>query len=262
MFNDKFNALSKNKQIILRICLIGIFSALSFIGTTIKVPIPAPLGDTIVHLGNLVVVIASLLFGGITGGLSGSIGMGLYDIYHGYDIWSITRTLILKLVMGLIVGILYQLMMKKKMKKPLILLYVLGTIFFIVGLYFMIVAINNDGIFQIGSAKETGISPLLYIFSIIIGLFLLFVGFFSKKFPEKLQIASIATSFAMIVNIIGEFIYKVLKQMTLYGSPFIHSIYVGIASIPATIITATLTLVIIIFIFLPIEEAVNKNIEK
>lgn len=262
MFSDKFSNLSKNKQIILRICLVGIFSALSFVGTTIKIPIPAPLGEPMIHLGNLVVVIASLLFGGLTGGLSGSIGMGLYDIYHGYDIWSITRTIVLKFVIGIIIGVLYQCLNKKETKKPIYLLYILGTIFLTFGISFMLVAILNNGVLEIGEVKPVGISPLLYIFSLIIGLFLLFVGIFSKKLSNKLQIASIATSVAMVGNIMGEFIYKVLKQATLYGSALSHSIYVGIASLPATIINAVITLVVVLFVFVPIEEAVNKNIKK
>ena len=110
---------TKNRKILVNMCLIGIFSALSYVGVLINIPIPSPLGKPMIHLGNLVVVIASLVFGGVVGGVSGSIGMGLYDIINGYDIWSISRTIILKLAIGLIVGFVYHKLIKKETKTPL-----------------------------------------------------------------------------------------------------------------------------------------------
>lgn len=262
MFEDIFAKLSKTKKIILKICLIGVFSALSFVGTMIKIPIPSPIGEPMIHLGNLVVVLSALLFGGIIGGLSGSIGMGFYDIYHGYDPVSIIRTIILKFIMGLIVGFVYLLLNKKEYKKGNAILIIIGSLFILMGLFFLKIAIFDKGILMVGTTKPVGISPLLYIFSLIIGIFLLFVGVFSNKLEIRLKYASIATSLAMVVNILGEFIYKVLKQSFMYSSEFMYSVCIGIAGIPATVINAVITLIIILLVFIPIEEAVRKSINK
>ena len=103
MHSSYFENMPKNKRLLLEITLIGVLSALSYIGVMIHIPIPSPLGKPFIHLGNLIVILASLIFGGLIGGISGSVGMGLYDILAGYDIWSIIRTIVLKLIMGFIV---------------------------------------------------------------------------------------------------------------------------------------------------------------
>ena len=254
---------TKNRKILINICLIGIFSALSFVGVLINIPIPSPLGKPMIHLGNLVVVVVSLLFGGVIGGASGSIGMGLYDILNGYDIWSISRTIILKLAIGLIVGFIYHKIIKNQMKKPLFILFITGAFLTLLGTTFLTLAITNNGTFTIEAINKTvTITWPVYVFSLIMGLFLLFVGLLANKFTLKLQAVAIATSVAICANICGEFIYKVLKQMILGGSNFIHSVYLGFASIPGTLINGGITLFIILLIFIPIEQAVMKNIKR
>ena len=254
---------TKNKKILINMCLIGVFSALCYVGALINIPIPSPLGKPMIHLGNLIVVIAALLFGGPVGGISGSIGMGLYDIINGYDIWSITRTIILKLVMGLIVGFIYHNLIKKENKKPLYILYATGGFLTVVGATFLILALLSDGEFVISTVSKSipiTISWPVYVFSLIMGIFLLLVSFLSKKFSNKLQAASIATSIAICVNIFGEFIYKILKTMIVGGSDFISSLYLAIASIPSTLINGGITLCIALLIFIPIETAITKKI--
>ncbi|HAG44407.1 MAG TPA: hypothetical protein DCL31_15180, partial [Clostridium sp.] len=59
--------------------LIGLFSALCYVALLFKIPIPSPVGKPFLHMGNMFVILAALLFSGTIGGLSGSIGMGLFD---------------------------------------------------------------------------------------------------------------------------------------------------------------------------------------
>ncbi len=75
------------------LCFVGyaIFPAFSVTGTK-------------VHIGNAFVVIAAYLLGGVTGGLSGAVGLTLADIMSGYA-ESAPRTFIAKFVMGVIVGL-------------------------------------------------------------------------------------------------------------------------------------------------------------
>ena len=114
MLSDSFKKMNSNQRVIIKIALIGILSALCYVAVMFSIPIPSPLGKPMIHFGNLIVIISALLFGGPIGGISGAIGMGLYDIFAGYDIWSITRTIVLKLLMGCIVGFTYNRLIKKE----------------------------------------------------------------------------------------------------------------------------------------------------
>ena len=262
MLNDSFKKMNSNQRVIIKIALIGVLSALCYVAVMFSIPIPSPLGKPMLHFGNLIVIISALLFGGPIGGISGAIGMGLYDIFAGYDVWSIMRTIILKLLMGLIVGFIYNKLIKKENNRANFLLLVLGSILLFIGISLMIVAIKNGGLLKIDNIGEKSIDWPSYVFSIINGVFLVLVGILSSKMPNKLKIASLATSIAIVVNIFGEFIYKVLKQATLGGSNLSYSVGIGFLSIPATLINGAITLAIILLIFLPIENAIKKIFSK
>lgn len=94
-------------------------------------------------------------------------------------------------------------------------LFILGSILLLVGIGLMIVAIKNGGLLKINDIGEKSIDWPSYVFSIINGVFLILVGILSRKMPNQLKVASLATSIAIVINIFGEFIYKVLKQATL-----------------------------------------------
>lgn len=250
---------TNNRKLLYNMCLIGILSALSYVGVLIQIPIPSFLGKPMIHLGNLVVIISALIFGGSVGGISGSIGMGIYDIINGYDLFSIIRTILLKLIMGLIVGHIYQIKLKNSSKKSWI-LYITGGFITLLGLIFMIMAIITNGEVNIELISKTMIiSWPVYVFSLIIGIFLLIIAIFSNKLTPKLKCACIASSIAICVNIFGEFVYKLLKQMILGGSDFVASVYLSFTSIPSTLINGGITLTIVLLIFMPIELVITKN---
>lgn len=263
MQNNNTKVLLKTNNLVYKIALVGILSALSYIGTFIHIPIPSLLGRPMIHLGNLVVIISALIFNGFIGGLSGAIGMGLYDFIGGYDLWSITRTIVLKLLMGLIVGFVYQTLIKKEKARLNIIMFILGSILLIVGITFLIVSFQNGGniVDQFTNKKEAIHWPV-YTFSIVNGVFLIILGIINHKIPFKLQVVSTAATIAIMVNIMGEFIYKVLKQLILGGSSFVASVYTGFLSLPATLLNATITLGILLLIFIPIENALSKVINR
>lgn len=257
---NQTRTLSMPMKIVVKMALIAIFSALSYVATMIHIPIPSPLGKPMIHFGNLVVIIASLLFGGVVGGVSGSIGMGLYDFLNGYDIWSITRTVVLKLIMGLIVGTIYQKLRQKNTNKFKIIIPIIGTIFLLGGLTFMLIDLfNHHNLINPISGKTEIITWPVYTFSIVNGLFLIIISIFNYKIPPRLQIASFACSVAIAVNILGEFIYKVIKQATLGGSNLNDAMFAGVLSLPATLINAMISLAILLIIFIPIEDAIRKS---
>lgn len=104
---------TNHHQKLLNITFIALFAALCYIALTVFF---FPVGPMFVHFGNLIVVLAALLIGGWQGGLSGSIGMGLYDILNGYADSS-PKTFILKFLIGLTVGLIFTLLNKKLKSK-------------------------------------------------------------------------------------------------------------------------------------------------
>jgi len=99
------NAASKNMT--MRISLIGLFAALSYsVFRFGKIDIPLPGGDaTSFHLGNSICVLGALLMGEFYGGLGGSIGMTIGDLFEPKYVVHAPRTFILKLGIGFVTGI-------------------------------------------------------------------------------------------------------------------------------------------------------------
>src|SRR5574344_258773 len=94
-----------------------------------------------IHLGNFVCIMASLLCGGLVGGITGSLGMGLNDIASGYAWTTTLRTFILKFIMGLVIGLIFTYIFKKK-KKQTIPLFILSGVFALVFVITLVVFIN------------------------------------------------------------------------------------------------------------------------
>lgn len=74
------NKNSKTRSIILT----AVFAALTFVGTSIRIPMPAVIGAPFIHLGNSILVLAVLLIGYKYGALAGGIGFALFDVLNGY----------------------------------------------------------------------------------------------------------------------------------------------------------------------------------
>lgn len=84
-----------------------IFIALTFIAFTylqIKIPVPGGGDFTSIHFGNIFLVLAALLIGGVWGGIAGAIGMTLADLMDPVYALVAPKTFVLKLCIGLIVG--------------------------------------------------------------------------------------------------------------------------------------------------------------
>ncbi|MDT2757101.1 ECF transporter S component [Enterococcus asini] len=63
------------------IVLVALFTALTVIGTTIKIPLPT---GAFVHLGNAVLLLSVLLLGYFKGSLAGGLGFFIFDMMNGY----------------------------------------------------------------------------------------------------------------------------------------------------------------------------------
>ncbi len=95
------------KDQVLKLTLTAVMAALSYVAFAfLQIKIPLPGGDaTSFHLGNAVCVLAALLLGGVWGGLAGSIGMTIGDIFDPIYVIYAPKTFILKFCIGLITGL-------------------------------------------------------------------------------------------------------------------------------------------------------------
>lgn len=90
---------------ILKVVVIGLMAALCYISFMfLQIKIPTPGGFSSFHLGNTFCVLASLLLGGVSGGVAGAIGMGIGDLLDPSYVVVAPKTIILKLGIGIITG--------------------------------------------------------------------------------------------------------------------------------------------------------------
>lgn len=84
---------------------IGLMAALVFVGTAIRIEIPAGPDGTMLHFGNVFSILSGLLFGPVAGGLSAGIGSALSDLMGKYasEAWI---TFIIKFAMGFVAGVI------------------------------------------------------------------------------------------------------------------------------------------------------------
>lgn len=254
--------LGKNVDLLKKVVLTSLFTALCFACTYIQIKMPA--GD-LVHLGNFVCILSALLFGGVIGGITGSVGMGLYDlINYSSKPTTIVRTLILKFIIGFVAGALFRVLIKRDKKYAKYLYIMAGTfaVLFIGSLMVQIFGDKIDGFgksFTIdifGKSKKITVSGLIPIFSSIFSLLLFVAGLYSNKLSKVQNAVFISVSFAIIVNIIGEFILRYLLE-GLFLSDFKTSLVVATSKIPGSTITGFVTVLLVVAIYEPIAKGIN-----
>lgn len=98
---------SARRQNLARLVLSALCAALAYVVFTflrINIPLPGG-GQTSVHLGNAIVVLAAMLLGGVWGGVGGAIGLSIGDLFDPRYILSAPKTFVMKFLIGLITGL-------------------------------------------------------------------------------------------------------------------------------------------------------------
>ncbi|GMA69971.1 membrane protein [Leuconostoc litchii] len=78
--------MKQHNSTIISIVLVALFTSITFVATSIQVPMPALIGKPFVHLGNSAVLLSVLLLGYKRGALAGGFGLASFDIFHGYAV--------------------------------------------------------------------------------------------------------------------------------------------------------------------------------
>ena len=118
------------------ICLVLVYVFASVVN--IRLPF-APNGG-LVHLGNVPLFVAAILFGKRTGMIAGGIGMGLFDLLSGWTLWA-PFTLVIVGCMGFVVGAITE---KRKNMGFIVLALIAACAIKIVGYYFAEVVIYGN----------------------------------------------------------------------------------------------------------------------
>ena len=87
------------------LAIIAVFTALTYVFTwLVNIRLPLPGSGGLIHLGNVPLFIAALLFGKKTGAIAGGVGMGLFDLTSGWTAWA-PFTFVIVAFMGYVVGL-------------------------------------------------------------------------------------------------------------------------------------------------------------
>lgn len=82
----------------------GIAIALVFLATGfINIRLPIAANGGLIHLGNVPLFLAAIIFGKKTGAISGAFGMALFDLFSGWALWA-PFTFVVVGLMGYVVG--------------------------------------------------------------------------------------------------------------------------------------------------------------
>ncbi|MEG0132772.1 MAG: ECF transporter S component [Clostridium sp.] len=238
--------------------LIGLFSALCYVALFFKIPIPSPVGKPFLHMGNMFVILAALLFTGTIGGLSGSIGMGLFDLMNGYAS-SVPKTVLLKFGIGAIVGIVFSKGNKKDAKSPIKWIGIASGVLILTGIVLFVVS-NNLGnqIIIEGIEKKLVINPVLYIFSLILGISLAIICIAAKNLSIKVQYAVLGAVAGIAFNLVGEFLFGVITLL-IAGSGLLPAILSSAVSLPATLINGSFSIFFAVALYIPLSKTISKS---
>lgn len=128
----------------------AMFIAMVLVATMfINIRLPFMGNGGLIHLGNVPLFIAAIIYGKKTGAIAGAVGMGLFDLLSGWTAWA-PFTFIIVGAMGYVVGK----MMEGEKKNPYIwsiIAIIVACVIKVVGYYFAEVILYGNWILPFGS---------------------------------------------------------------------------------------------------------------
>lgn len=141
---------SAKKINVKEIVITALFTALVLLFTAfINIRLPIGGNGGLIHLGNIPLFVAAIVFGRKTGLICGGVGMALFDLLSGWTIWA-PFTLIIVGLMGYIVGLVAENREKNRTLWYLIAI-VLACVIKVVGYYFAEVILYSNFVTPIAS---------------------------------------------------------------------------------------------------------------
>ncbi|MDY6094131.1 MAG: ECF transporter S component [Candidatus Enteromonas sp.] len=231
------------KKMLLRSIQIALFTALTFVGTMVSIP----LGASKVHLGNFVCLLAGILCGPWVGAIAGSFGMGINDIFFGYPYTTYLRTFILKFLMGFIVGWLFRFLLKKNAKGNALLFSGLG---FAAALFAFVLIMYFVDPNQKYSLTLVILAASLFFLAIVETCFI-------AKLPNAAKILGFSLLVALSVNVIGEFFLRYAINLGL-GFDAGKAMLTSYLKLPGALGTSLASILGVTLLFYPLYEATRR----
>lgn len=141
MSTNSAAATSSNSSRVKSLAITAICLVLVYVFTSVvNIRLPFASNGGLVHLGNVPLFVAAILFGKRTGMIAGGIGMGLFDLLSGWTLWA-PFTLVIVGCMGFVVGAITE---KRKNMGFIVLALIAACAIKIVGYYFAEVVIYGN----------------------------------------------------------------------------------------------------------------------
>lgn len=139
-----------NKNTTKTMVINALFIALTLVATMfINIRLPLMGNGGLIHLGNVPLFLAAIIYGRKTGMLAGAFGMGLFDLLSGWTTWA-PFTFFIVGAMGYVTGLISEKMKAKPVIANLVAMFV-ALIIKIVGYYFAEVILYQNWIVPFGS---------------------------------------------------------------------------------------------------------------
>ncbi len=144
-------ALGTTKNATKALVITALFIALTLVATMfINIRLPFFTGSGgLIHLGNVPLFLAAILYGKKTGAIAGAFGMGMFDLISGWTAWA-PFTFVIVGTIGFVVGLIFE----KMEEKPALanIMAVAAALYIkIVGYYFAEVILYGNWIAPFGS---------------------------------------------------------------------------------------------------------------
>lgn len=97
----------KRKISVKEICLVGLMAAAVYVTSAfLQIPIPTAIGNTRLHMGNVMCLLSGMLLGPVWGGFSAGIGSAFFDLTNPAYITSAPFTFAFKFIMAWVCGMI------------------------------------------------------------------------------------------------------------------------------------------------------------
>lgn len=235
------------KNTLLTTVLIALFAALSYVVLYIKIPV----GEQFVHMGNMIPILAALLIGGWQGGLAGSIGMGLYDVFFYPS--SVVKTLILKFGIGFFTGLIARIGVRHPDRNPRKGLAAATSVSLLIGLVLL-----AGRLFRLGGLAD--VTPVAAIFLLTLGVLLgilLVVSIKTDKLTNEVLFATLGATAGIVWNIAGEFLFALVQKM-IAGMTFEAAVIAALLKIPASFINGSFSIFGAVLLYVPLKAALSR----
>lgn len=145
----------------------ALFIALTYVATwLINIRLPFMGNGGLIHLGNVPLLVAGMLYGKKAGAIAGAFGMGLFDLMSGWTMWA-PFTFVIVGTMGFVIGLIEE---KRPFKANLandVLAVIAAIIIKIAGYYIAEVILFGNFITPLGSIPgniiQVGVAGIIVI---------------------------------------------------------------------------------------------------